>query len=72
MKKNRLTIISALLLLLLPMVAKNQDTVRSLKIGDKLPDIVISKIMDVNGVVKNARISDYKNQLLILDFMNTG
>ncbi|WGQ11542.1 redoxin domain-containing protein [Pedobacter gandavensis] len=45
------------------------DQIKSLQVGDKVPDIVIAKI--INDQVRTARIADFKNQLLILDFWDT-
>lgn len=45
------------------------DKINNLKVGDKVPDIVIAKI--INDKVRTARITDFKNQLLILDFWDT-
>lgn len=43
--------------------------IQSLKVGDQIPDILISKIIRDNRT--NAKISDFKDQLLILDFFDT-
>lgn len=43
--------------------------IKSLKVGDKVPDILIVKIINSNN--KCAKISDFRNQLLILDFWDT-
>lgn len=45
------------------------DQIKSLQVGDKVPDILIAKI--INDKVRTARIADFKNQLLILDFWDT-
>lgn len=45
------------------------DQIKNLQVGDKVPDIVIAKI--INDKVRTARIADFKNQLLILDFWDT-
>lgn len=45
------------------------DQIKSLQVGDKVPDIVITKI--INDQLRTARIADFKNQLLILDFWDT-
>lgn len=42
---------------------------RNLTVGDPVPDILISKI--INDDRRSARISDFSNQLLILDFWAT-
>jgi len=44
--------------------------VENLKVGDIVPDIVIKKI--INDSVNSAKISDFKSQLLILDFWDTN
>lgn len=44
-------------------------SVRNLKIGDKVPDILITKL--INYKSKQARMTDFKNKLLILDFWDT-
>lgn len=43
--------------------------IQSLKVGDRVPDILISKIIRDDKI--NAKISEFKNQLLILDFFDT-
>ncbi len=48
----------------------DKDIPRNLKIGDQVPNIKIAKIL--NDKVKKAEMFDYKDQLLILDFLNTG
>lgn len=40
-----------------------------LKVGDKVPDIIIPNL--INSPVKTVKISDFKDQLLILDFWAT-
>lgn len=47
----------------------NNTSIKSLKIGDKVPDLLIAKI--INNDKRTAKISDFKNQLLILDFWDT-
>lgn len=49
-----------------------QAQAKGLKIGDTVPDIILDKIVQVDGTVTSGRLSDYKDQLLILDFMYTG
>lgn len=46
------------------------DAPRNLKVGEQVPDIYISKI--INNTKKSALISDFKGSLLILDFWTTG
>lgn len=43
--------------------------IKNLKIGDKVPDILMAKIINYKN--KQARMNDFKNQLLILDFWDT-
>lgn len=43
--------------------------IASLTVGDRVPDILISKIIRNNKT--SAKISDFKDQLLILDFFDT-
>lgn len=43
--------------------------IRNLKVGDKVPEILIPKI--IRDTKKSAKISDFKDQLLILDFWDT-
>lgn len=43
--------------------------VRNLKVGDRVPEIQISKI--IRDIKPAAKISDFRNQLLILDFWDT-
>lgn len=49
---------------------KGQYTGPGLKIGDRIPDVVIPKIIHAAQTI--ARITDYKDQLLILDFWATN
>ena len=44
-------------------------TVKSLKVGEKVPDLLMAKL--INYPAKKAKISDFKDQLLILDFWDT-
>ncbi|WP_367867109.1 TlpA family protein disulfide reductase [Pedobacter sp. WC2423] len=46
------------------------DTIKSLNVGDVVPDIIIKKI--VNDKQRSTHLSDYKDVLLILDFWTTG
>ena len=46
--------------------AQDLKTPQALKIGDKVPDITIQKI--INYPISTAKISDFKGKLLILDF----
>lgn len=49
---------------------KYDSNIKSLIVGDKIPDLVISKI--INDTKRVAKVSDFKNQLLILDFWETS
>lgn len=48
------------------------NRVKGLKIGDKVPDVFLSKIVEVNGALKSGRLANYFDRLLILDFMYTS
>lgn len=50
--------------------AQNNEEITNLTIGDKVPNIKIEHIL--NWKDKSAVISDFKDQLLILDFMHTS
>ena len=52
-----------------PTAAENDSHTSYLKVGDKMPDAVISGI--INSKMKTAKISDYKGKLIILDFWST-
>lgn len=43
--------------------------IKNLKVGDKVPDILIAKI--INNSARTAKISDFRDRLLILDFWDT-
>lgn len=45
---------------------KKTEEVRAIEIGEKVPDIIFSKI--VNSHLPTAKLSDYKGKLVILDF----
>lgn len=47
----------------------SNSSIRSLTVGENVPDILITKI--INDDRRNAKISDFKDQLLILDFWDT-
>ena len=42
---------------------------QSLKVGDKVPDITFTNLINFHD--KTARLSDFKGKLLILDFWNS-
>ena len=49
---------------------KNNPDIKSLKVGENVPDLLISKIL--NDSLQSRKMSDFKDQLLILDFMETS
>lgn len=77
--------INILLLLFLPFLTEGQtvtdinarsgqvlaEQFTGIKIGEKVPDVLLSKVLEVNGELKSQKISDYNDRLLILDFMYT-
>ncbi|SDF80485.1 Thiol-disulfide isomerase or thioredoxin [Mucilaginibacter pineti] len=76
MKKIILNIVLAVLCLNFAAHAQDKTpNIAALKIGDKVPDITISNILnykDVSGKpTASAKISDFKGKLLILDFWAT-
>nr|WP_294795565.1 TlpA disulfide reductase family protein [uncultured Mucilaginibacter sp.] len=58
-----------LLCLFFQVSAQTSPDKKYLKVGDKMPDIVIANIM--NSKIKSAKISDYKGKLILLDFWAT-
>lgn len=52
-----------------PTIDSSLNTIRALKIGDKVPDILLGELASSPGVTK--KISDYKGKLLLLDFWST-
>jgi thiol-disulfide isomerase/thioredoxin len=44
------------------------NTIKPLKIGDKVPDILLENVFNYSS--KSVRISDFKGKLIILDFWN--
>lgn len=50
--------------------AQQGSRMKALKIGDKMPNISMPKIL-INGKLHTQQISDYKDKLLILDFWDT-
>jgi len=69
MKKTILFIVLATLCLFFQVAAQDKLTINSLKTGDKVPNLGINGI--INYPTQTAKIADFKNELLILDFMNT-
>lgn len=47
-----------------------EQTITALAIGEKVPNLQINQIM--NAPTSSIRLSEFKNKLLILDFMSTG
>lgn len=70
MKKNKVNIL--LLFIWFGLTAQAVGQVKGLKIGDQIPDVPLTKIVEVDGTVKSAKLSDYFDRLLILDFMYTS
>ena len=66
MKKLTLVGVLAVLCLYLP---AQQPALKPLSIGDTVPDVAINNILNYKGTA--ARLSDFKRELVILDFMNT-
>lgn len=66
-------IILLLVFLSLSAQAQNLTTghIKGLKIGDKVPNISLPKIVEVDGRLRSAQLTDYFDRLLILDFMYT-
>ena len=68
MKKTILYIVLAALCFFLTANAQNYSP-RGLKIGDKVPDIIINNI--INSPASTLKMSDFKGKILILDFWAT-
>lgn len=66
---KKLTLMSVLAVLCLQCLAQEQ-AIRPLSVGDTVPDIIINNI--INYKTTSAKLSDFKDKLLILDFMTTG
>lgn len=62
--------IYCLMLLLCMQVRVNAQEIKGLTIGERIPDLRITKMMNNDGASSN--ISSYKGKLLILDFMATS
>src|SRR6266540_5407737 len=59
-------------IVLLPAIAQtyvNSFQVKEATIGDRVPDISLGTI--INGPAEKKRFSDFKDQLIILDFWNS-
>ena len=57
-----------------PLIKKQNKTLtlKEVKIGDKVPNIVMDKIVKVDGKLTSANMADFNDRLLILDFMYTS
>lgn len=69
MKKITITIVMALLCLNFSSFAQTTKSIRPLSIGDYMPDVTITHIL--NSSYKKARISDYKGKLILIDCWST-
>lgn len=49
---------------------KNSSNIKSLTVGENVPDITISQVLQHNKIT-SVKMQDYKDQLLILDFWDT-
>jgi len=59
-----------LFLIPLGLFAQNEPPYSGLRIGDRVPDVELSKI--INSSAQSARISDYRGKVLIIDFWATS
>ncbi|SEB21647.1 FKBP-type peptidyl-prolyl cis-trans isomerase [Pedobacter hartonius] len=66
MKSKYILILAHLLII----SSASAQSIKNLSIGDHLPDFVVKKI--INYPKRSAKTSDFKNQLLILDFWATS
>lgn len=66
MKKHIIILAIILLVTVQSQLVRAQSA--ELMVGDQVPDVPL-KIVETDGTVKNARLSDYFDRLLILDFM---
>jgi thiol-disulfide isomerase/thioredoxin len=69
MKKAILIVVLAMLCLNFRALAQNSPGATNLKIGDKMPDVQITNIM--NTRLKTAHISQFKGKLILIDFWST-
>ncbi|WP_345947703.1 TlpA disulfide reductase family protein [Mucilaginibacter sp. PAMB04274] len=69
MKKLTILIVLALLCLKIPLIAQENQILSALKIGDTIPDINLTHIL--NYPSKKAKLSDFKGKVIILDFWAT-
>ena len=68
MKKITVFILS-LIFVQMAVLAQSPQTPKALTVGDSVPDLLIEEI--INFKVDKAKISEFKNSLLILDFWDT-
>ncbi|WP_316841978.1 TlpA family protein disulfide reductase [Pedobacter gandavensis] len=69
MKKINVFVL-CLMFVQLAVLAQNPKAPKGLTVGDAVPDLLIAEI--INFKTGKARISDFKNSLLILDFWDTN
>ncbi|SDE40147.1 Thioredoxin-like [Mucilaginibacter pineti] len=62
-------VVTCLLLNSAKTFAQTSKTIKTLSIGDKMPDVKITNI--INSHIKSGKISDYKGKLILLDFWST-
>jgi len=70
MKKITIYIVLAVFCLNFRAKAQDEPAITALKIGDHVPDIAITNI--INSPTKTAKVSDFKGKLIILDFWATN
>ncbi|RYG06629.1 MAG: redoxin domain-containing protein, partial [Chitinophagaceae bacterium] len=70
MKKTTILIVMAVLCLFFKVSAQKPKLKPPLKVGDTIPDLTIHNV--VNFKSKSIELSDYKEQLLIIDFWATS
>lgn len=61
-----------MVLLAMQVYAQSSELVsvkKGIQIGENVPEINLDKIVETNGTLKSAKLSDYKDRLVILDFM---
>ena len=56
--------------MLLPVLSVHAQDIKPLSIGDTVPNLVLHNVINYKDSV--IRLSDFKDKLVILDFMNTG
>ena len=70
MKKSTILIVLALLCLFFRSEAQVRKSGDPLKVGDTIPDLTIQNV--INYKSKSIRLSDFKDNLIILDFWSTS